>query len=100
MSYNGGQDQHADSHRQQNFPSYFHQLIEAVARERAAIPDVQYMETATLAMNQKMSCTRSRTGGNEQDQADQRQHRAESAQPDGLNFEERMLRHAGGAVET
>ena len=59
-----------------------------------------YMENATLALNQKMSCTRSRTGGDEQDHADQGQNRAESAQADGLHLEVWMLRHARGAVKS
>src|SRR5581483_108077 len=42
--HNRGGDQHAQAERQQHLPTYFHELVKTVARERSPVPDVQVHE--------------------------------------------------------
>src|SRR5229473_5960949 len=91
-SYHRRQDQHADSQWQQDLPSYFHELIEAIARKRAAIPDVHIHRSSDLRGKPEniLDTVAHRRG--KQEQADRPEQRAESGKADRLHPEIWMLR--------
>src|SRR4029077_21197624 len=77
----------------------FHQLVKAITRERATIPDVQVHECGNFhrePVNILHPLTDSR---DEQNQANQTEDYAESSQANGLNSKKGVLRHPHRAVE-
>src|SRR6266436_5145635 len=85
--YTGRQNQNAQSHRQQNFPSHFHELVKAITRERATIPDIEVHEPGNFRREPENVLHSKADRRIEQNQADQAEHEAESRQADGLNAE-------------
>src|SRR5580692_1055727 len=98
-SQNSREDKHADPDRQQHLPSYFHELIEAVTRERGAIPDIQIHEAPHLRDEPEDILNAIPYRRHEQDEADESQHGAESGQANRLDSKVRMLRHPPNADE-
>src|SRR5580704_18046300 len=94
---NRRQDEDADSNRQLHLPSYFHELIEAVAGERGPIPDVQIHKSSHLRDEPINILNAVSHWRHEQDQADQAKHRTKPSQANGLHPEVRMLRHTAHA---
>src|SRR5580693_9367320 len=88
----GGQDQQSQSHGQENLPSDLHELVKAVTRERATIPDIEVHEARNLRAEPVNVADPVADTGNEQDQSDQSEHGAECAESQGLNPEQRMFR--------
>src|SRR5258708_1705742 len=94
--YTGGQNQNSQSHGQQNLPSHLHELVKAITRERATIPDIEVHEPGNFRREPENVLHSHADRRVEENQADQAEHDAESRQADGLDAEQRMLRHAGG----
>src|ERR1700722_9228630 len=93
QSYAGRQDQNAQAHRQQHFPSHLHELIKTVSGERATIPDIE-VHKARNFRREPENVLHSRTHGRDkQYKANQAKDNSESRESDGLNAEQRMLRH-------
>src|ERR1700683_1554 len=90
-SDDGSQDQERQTGGQQNFPSYFHELVEAVTRERATIPDVEVHEPGNFGREPENVVHANADGREEQNQTDESENRAESGSPYGLTFESRGL---------
>src|ERR1700733_1580797 len=88
------QNQNAQSQRQQNLPSHFHELVKAVPRERATIPDIEVHKSRDLRGKPEDILHSNSNSGNQQHQPDQSENRAESCESNRLNPEERMLRHS------
>src|SRR5580692_5379477 len=99
-SQNSGQDENADSDGQQHLPSNFHELVEAVARERGAIPDIQIHKASHLRDEPEDVLNAIAHRRRKQYQSDQTQSGSESCQANRLNAEVRMLRHATNADES
>src|ERR1700716_1984306 len=83
------QDQNAQSHRQQNLPPYFHQLVKAITRERATIPDVEVHERSNFHREPINILPPLTHGRDEQDQTNQSEDDAESSQANSLNPKKR-----------
>src|SRR5271169_2412379 len=98
-SQNSRQNENTNSDGQQHFPSYFHELIEAVARERGAIPDIEIHEASHLRDKPEDVLNAIAHRRRKQYQSDQTQNGSESCQANRLNAEVRMLRHATNADE-
>src|SRR5256885_11342445 len=90
--YTRGQNQNSQTDRQQDFPSYLHELVKAISRERATIPDIHVHEPGNFGgepeniLHAKTDC------GNKKNEANQSENGTEACKPDGLNAKERMLR--------
>src|SRR6516164_9677843 len=97
--HDGGGQKHSDSSWQQNFPSHFHQLIEAIAREGAAVPDVEIHECGNLGGEPENILHPVAYGRNEEDESDKAKCGAESRETEGLDAEVRVLGHARDVVE-
>src|SRR5437879_15165 len=97
--HRGCQYEYAQPHGQENLPSYFHELVKAVTRERATIPDIEVHERRNFRDEPVNVLNADANWREEQDQANQSEHYSESRQTDGLNPEVRMLRHSSGAVK-
>src|ERR1700722_992227 len=93
-SSGGGQNQESDAHGQKNFPAYFHELVEAITRERATTPDIEVHEPGNFRGEPENVSHTVAHAGNKHDQSNHSQHHAESRQPDCLNPEQRMLGHS------
>ncbi len=98
--YTGRQNQNAQAHGQQDFPSHLHELVKAISRERATIPDIEVHEPGNFRREPENILNAHADRGNEQNEADQAENDAESREADGLNAEKRMLRHADRVVES
>src|SRR5579863_1686348 len=99
-SQNSGQNENTNSDWQQHFPSNFHELIEAVARERGAIPDIEIHETGHLRDKPEDVLNAIAHRRCKQYQSDQTQNGSEPCQANRLNAEVRMLWHATNADES
>src|SRR5580704_3094924 len=97
--YTSRQNQNAQAHGQQDFPSHLHELVKAIARERATIPDIHVHEAGNFGGKPENILNSNTDDRNKENQTDQAKDYAEASQSDGLNPEERMLRHAGRVVE-
>src|SRR6266851_6863371 len=100
QSHCSRQNQNAQSNRQKDFPSYLHELVKTVTRERATIPDIEVHKPGNFDREPINILDADANGGDEQDQSNQAEHCAESCEADGLNPEQGMFRHTCGAVET
>src|SRR6266446_7443390 len=98
--YTGGQNQNTQSHGQQNFPSHFHELVKAITRERATIPDIEIHEAGYFRREPENVLNSKTDRGHEQKEANQSENNAKAREPDGLDAEQRMLRHADRVEET
>src|SRR5271155_3890481 len=99
-SRRGGQNENAQPHGQQDLPSHLHELVKAISRERATIPDIEIHECSNLRRKPENILYANSHCRNEHYQANQTKRNAESGQTDGLNPKERMLRHADRVEET
>src|SRR5580693_197302 len=99
-SQNSRQDEHTNSDWQQHLPSYLHELIEAVARERGAIPDIEIHEASHLRDEPEDVLHAVAYRRRKQYQSDQSQHGSESCKANGLQPEVRMFRRAKNADES
>src|SRR5580700_9768766 len=100
QSYTRRQNQNAQAHGQQDFPSHLHELVKAISRERATIPDIEVHEAGNFRREPENVLHSNAHWGDEQDKTDQGKNNAESREADGLNAEKGMLRHADRVVET
>src|SRR5579863_9210051 len=87
-------DQQSQSHRKENLPSYFHELVEAITRERATIPDIEVHEPGNFCREPENVADAVADWRNEHGQTDQGEHDSESSQAYRLHAEERMLGHS------
>src|SRR6266850_1910373 len=99
QSDRGRKYDYAQPHRQENLPSYLHELVKAVTRERATIPDIEVHERGNFGDEPVNVLNADANWREEQDQANQSEHYSESRQADRLNTKVRMLWHASRAVE-
>src|ERR1700692_881394 len=99
QSYAGRQDQNAQAHRQQHFPSHLHELIKAISGERATIPDIEVHEARNFGREPENILHADAHRRNEQYKSNQAEDNSESREADGLNTEKRMLWHADRMVE-
>src|SRR5580704_17628826 len=90
--YTRRQNQNAQAHGQHDFPSHLHELVKAISRERATIPDIEVPEHGNVRREPENILNAHADRGNEKNQADQAENDAESREADGLNAEEGMLR--------
>src|ERR1700728_1365031 len=98
--YTRGQNQNAQTQGQQDFPSHLHELVKAISGERATIPDIEVHESGNFRGEPKDVLDARAYCRNEQNDADQAKDCAESREPNSLNAEQRMLRHAHRVVKT
>src|SRR5580693_83822 len=94
QSYTRRQNQNAQPHGQQDLPSHLHELVKAISRERATIPDIEVHERGNFRREPENVLHANSHCRNEHYQANQTEHYAESGKTDSLNPKERMLRHA------
>src|SRR6266446_10682837 len=98
--YTGRQNQNAQPHRQQNLPSHLHELVKAITRERATIPDIEVHKPGNFRGEPENVLHSKTDRGHEQKEANQSENNAKAREPEGLNAEQRMLRHADRVEET
>src|SRR5258708_12238749 len=91
QSYCSRQNQNAQSYRKEDFPSYLHELVKTVTRERATIPDIEVHERGNFDREPVNVLDADADGRDEQDQANQAEYCPESPKPDGLNPEHVMF---------
>src|ERR1700692_1253234 len=93
------QDQNSQAHRQQDFPSHLHELVKAISRERATIPDIEVHESGDFCREPENVLHSQAYCGNKQGKTNQAEEHSETSKADSLNAEERMLRHTHCVVE-
>src|SRR5208282_5948124 len=98
--YTSRQNENAQTHGQQDFPSHLHELVKTITRERATIPDIHVHKPGNFCGEPENVLHAEAYCGNEQNQADQAENHAKSGETDGLNTEKRMFRHADRVVKT
>src|SRR5437660_12208759 len=98
--YTGRQNQNAQPHGQQDLPSHLHELVKAITRERATIPDIEVHKPGNFRREPENVLHSKTDRWNKENQTDQAEHEAESGKPDGLNSKQGMLRHARRVVKT
>src|SRR5438270_2451561 len=95
----GRQNEHSQSHGQEDFPSYLHELVKAVTWERATIPDIEVHEPSNFE-REPINILNSNTDvRDKENQPNQPQHCAKSRETDGLNTKERMPGHTGRVIK-
>src|ERR1700689_539928 len=95
-----GQNQNAQTQGQQDFPSYLHELVKAISRERATIPDIEVHERGNFRREPENILHPQADRRIEQDQSDEGEQDAKYGEADGLNAEQGMLGHARRVKET
>src|SRR5271156_288961 len=98
--YTSRQNENAQSHGQQDFPSHLHELVKTITRERATIPDIHVHKPGNFRGEPENVLYAQAYGRNEQNQTDQAENHAKSGEADGLDAEKRMLGHANCVVKT
>src|SRR6202140_5216742 len=83
------QDQNSQAHRQQDFPSHLHELVKAISRERATIPDIEVHEDGNFRREPENVLNPEAHGRDKENQADQTEHSSKTSKADGLNAKQR-----------
>src|SRR5882672_2390743 len=94
----GRKYEYTQPHGQENLPSDFHELVKAVTRERATIPDIEVHERGNFHGEPINVADAFARHGNKQNNAYQSEHGSKGAEAQGLNPEIWMLGHPGCAV--